>query len=344
MKNRHSSALLLIILISVTIFSCEKVKRTVLERTAKGEISLGGTLRVPVSRISEDYGPLQMADGVSNAVGIHLHEGLLRLHPETSELIPGVAETWSAEDGGAAYVFNLRKGVFFHTSDWFGNRSREITARDVAYSFEILTKNANEELFNATLGGRILGAEDYRNGNEPELRGIEVVDDYTVRVKLEQADLSFLSVLTMPALGIVPKGSADGEKPEAVSAGPFMLVATGPNLTLVRNPEYFAKDEFGNRYPYMDTLIFMPIEQNSDRLESFFRDEIDVVSNLELDPIREILEQHVPEFSGKSPKYVLKRETDNASYDTYSVYSSKAKNLGSGFMGYRDFTRVQVEQ
>jgi ABC-type transport system substrate-binding protein len=285
-----------------------------------------------------------MTDGVSNAVGVHLHEGLVRLHPQTSELISGVAETWSVEDGGAAYVFNLRKGALFHASDWFGNGSREITAKDVAYSFETLAKNSEEQLFNATLGGRIVGAEDYRNGNEPDLRGVEVVDDYTVRVKLEQTDRSFLSILAMPALGIVPTGSADAEKPEVISAGPFMLVPGEPDLTLIRNPQYFTKDEFGNRYPYLDTLIFVPIEQNSDRLEAFFRDEIDVVSNLELDPIREILEQHVPDFSGKSPKYVLKRETDNASYDTYSIYSSNVKNLGSGFMGYRDFTRVQVEQ
>ena len=40
----------------------------------------------------------------------------MRLHPETAELIPGLAESWSEEEGGTAYVFNLRKGELYSTN------------------------------------------------------------------------------------------------------------------------------------------------------------------------------------------------------------------------------------
>lgn len=344
MKRLHSSALILIILVSVTIIGCQQQKSPVQVRSSKGEVKVGGTLRIPILSVSEDYSPVQMYNGATNAVGVHVHEGLVRLHPETAELIPGLAESWSEEEGGTAYVFNLRKGALFNQSDWFGNGSREVTAKDVAYSFMTLTRDANQQLFEATLGGRVVGAKGFRVGDGIELMGVSIIDDYTLRIELEKPDPSFLRILALPAFGVIPDGSQEGEMPTPISAGRFKLAQTGPQLILVRNSDYFAQDEFGNRFPYLDTLVFIPIGSNTERLEAFFNDEIDLVSNLELDPIRDILEEHVAEFSGKDPKYVLKRETDNASYDTYSVYHSKMKNLSSGFMGYRDFTRLQVEQ
>ena len=344
MKRLHSSALILIILLSVTIISCQQQKSPVQVRSSQGEVNVGGTLRVPISNVPDDFSPVQMFNGAANAIGTHIHEGLVRLDPKSADLVPGLAESWSEEEGGGAFVFNLRKGALFHNSDWFGNRSREITAKDVAYSFMTLARDANQQLFEATLGGRVVGAKGFRAGDGLELMGVSIVDDYTLRIELEKPDKSFLRLLAMPAFGIIPEGSLDEDKPVPISAGPFKLNQTNSEVTLLRNPDYFATDEFGNRFPYLDSLIFVPIEKNSERLEAFFNDEIDLVSNLELDPIRDILEEHVAEFSGKDPKYVLKRETDNASYDTYSVYHSKMKNLSSGFMGYRDFTRVQVEQ
>lgn len=343
MRHHFTSALLLIILISVTIFGCQQQETSTSNRVPKGKVSLGGELRTPIAELMKTYEPASMAGRSSNAVGVHLHEGLVRLHPETSELVPGLAESWSVEEGGNAYVFNLRKRALFHHSDWFSSRSREATSKDVVYSFKVLAREASQELFSATLKGRVVGAEDYRGG-ENELSGVEVLDDYTIRIKLEKADQSFLQILTAPAFGVIPDGSAEDNQIGSIGAGPFMMAAGESGLTLVRNPDYFGQDEFENNFPYLDTLVFIELTQNTERLDAFFNGQIDIVPNLELDPIREVLERHVPEFSGKAPKYVLKRESDIASYDTYSIFDSRVKNLGSGFMGYRDFSRVQIEQ
>ena len=241
-------------------------------------------------------------------------------------------------------MFNLRRGAKFHEAVFFGNRSTEITAQDVVYSFTQLIQNANDQVFNSTIGHRIVGAAAFRKGDETQLDGITVIDDYTVRFTLNKPDKSFLYVLAQPAMGIVPKGLQENETVDLIGAGPFQLASAEGQIVLKRNPDYHLTDEFGNQYPYLDTLVFVKAERNTDRLEMFFNEEVDVIANLELDPVRSILEQHVAEFSGKSPQYIMKRETDNASFETYSIDRAGIKGLGSGFMGYRDYSRVQFEQ
>ncbi|MCB0756439.1 MAG: hypothetical protein KDB98_12640, partial [Flavobacteriales bacterium] len=177
-----------------------------------------------------------------------------------------------------------------------------------------------------------------------KLAGLEAIDDYTLRIKLTKEDDSFLQVLAMPAFGVIPENSSDGDDSETVGAGPFSLTEEEEAVTLIRNPNYFREDEFGNRLPYIDTIRFVEVDQNSERLEALFNGEIDVVSDLELDPVRDILESHMQEFSGENPKFIMKREQENASYDTYLIYRSTLRGLGSGFMGYRDYSQVQIEQ
>jgi ABC-type transport system substrate-binding protein len=205
-----------------------------------------------------------------------------------------------------------------------------------------LAKKSNQELFEATIGGRVVGSDKCRSGEDEGPSGVEVIDDYTLRIKLKKPNRSFLQILALPALGVIPEGSSDDISTGLIGAGPFALSSSKKDAVLIRNNDYFRKDEFGNRYPYLDTLRFVQIAKNTDRLEAFFNGEIDLVSSLELDPIRDVLETHVADFSGKNPKHVLKREVDNASYDTYSIYNSQLKGLGSGFMGYRDFTETQM--
>ena len=344
MKTSKTFALLLIFSIVVTFFGCERTEKQIEVRSPKGGAVLGGALTVAVANVDNQLNPTSMSSLSSAAVGIHFHEGLLRLDPNTSQLVPAVAESWSIVDGGAAYVFNLRKGAKFHASEFFGNRSREITAKDVVYSYSRLARIANDQLFLSTLGGKVLGANGFRVGEDARFEGLVVIDDYTLEIKLTEPNSSFLHLLTQPAFGIVPKGSADSDGDPCVGAGPFMFSSIKEELVLVKNQDYHLKDEFGNRYPYLDTLSFVGLKSNSERLQEFFDGKIDIISGLELDPVRAILEQHVAEFSGKNPRLTMKRETENASYETYTIYRSELRNLGTGFMGYSDYSRVQIEQ
>lgn len=333
-------ALILFFSITVTFLSCERIDRPKESRTAKGGVVAGGTLKLPINKIPAALMPCNMVGPDAASIGVHLYDGLVRLDPFTAEVIPGIAESWSVDNAGTGYVFNLRRGVKFHGGKNPQANGREVVAADVLYSLEQLAKGSDSTFFKATIGGRLLGSDVFRKGNSETIEGVQVVDDYTLKLQLTKPDQSFLYVLAQPALGIISEESAE----ETIGAGPYEFVSGDGSFLLVRNSDYDLRDEFGNRYPYIDTLIFVELSSNTERLEAFFDGKIDLVTNLELDPVRFVLDKHMADFSGKSPKYVMERETENASFETYSVYRSGLKDIGSGFMGYRDFSRTQFEQ
>lgn len=344
MTTNLTPSLVLVFLVSVTFFACNETPKQTEKKSAKGGITLGGRLRVPISDIPNSLAQADLNSLNATAVGVHLHEGLVRLDPKTSKPVPALAESWSVEREGGAYVFNLRKGAQFHQCSFFDGRSREITAKDVAYSFNELAHTSSTELFAGTLANKVVGAEAFRNGESESFDGVQVIDDYTVKIELEKPDASFLLRLAQPAFGVGPMNFKQGENGLYIGAGPFAFASNQNDIILSKNRDYFLEDEFGNQYPYLDTLIFTKTASNTEELESFLNGNVDVISDLELSPVRDVLEQHVAEFSGKNPTYIMKRETDNASYETYTVYRSGITNLGSNFMGYRDFSRVQFEQ
>lgn len=345
MRNPIPSALLLIILSTVTFYSCQKAERQASQRIAKGDVQLGGNLRVAISETINNYLPSQISDAVSSEIGLHLHEGLLKLDAKTLKAIPGLAESWSVDDAGTSYVFTLRKGVKFHANKCFGNGSREITANDFDFSFKQLCSAETGKAFGSTFRNRVLGANEFHEGSAVDIVGVTVIDDYTLKIELLKPDPSFLFVLAQPSTAVISEKAVNkyGAK-TTVGAGPFEFNSSEKKLTLVRNPDYYLKDAFDNRLPYIDTLVFKTIATKEKQLNAFFEGEIDMVSGLYLDPVKKILEAHVADFSGKTPTYIMQRESESVGYESYSIYRASIKNFENNFMGYRDFSRVQIEQ
>ncbi|MFO6017834.1 ABC transporter substrate-binding protein, partial [Pseudomonas aeruginosa] len=52
-----------------------------------------------------------------------------------TKVLPGLAESWDVSDDGKTYTFHLRKGVKFHSTDYF-KPTREFNADDVLFTFE----------------------------------------------------------------------------------------------------------------------------------------------------------------------------------------------------------------
>lgn len=53
----------------------------------------------------------------------------------STELEPGLAESWEVSADGKEYSFHLRKGVKFHTTSYF-TPSRDFNADDVIFTFD----------------------------------------------------------------------------------------------------------------------------------------------------------------------------------------------------------------
>jgi ABC-type transport system substrate-binding protein len=115
--------------------------------------------------------------------------------PGKSELVPGLADSWEVSDDGLTYTFNLHRGVKFHNGT-------EFTAKDVKYTFERMlwpeTEAVNQDFINP-----IKGADEVIEGKTRDLSGVEIVDDYTIKVTLKTPFAPFIASLASPSVGIL---------------------------------------------------------------------------------------------------------------------------------------------
>ena len=156
-----------------------------------------------------------------------------------SKIVPSLAEDWDISADGLEYTFHLRQDVKFQNGNDF-------TAEDVVYTFHRLLTVENG--VNTELLDQVKGAAEVIEGSADTLEGVEMVDDYTVKITLKEPFAAFLSCLTAPGLSIY-----DSEATEAAGdqfgMDPAVTVGTGPfrfagwtfndQLVLVKNEDYW---------------------------------------------------------------------------------------------------------
>ncbi len=201
------------------------------------------------------FDPQFSADAGTDGVIDHIYESMLdydylvrpvKLVPRTLEAMPAV------EDGGATYVFRLKRGIYFSPDPAFGGRARELTAADQAYALKRLLDPAVKSPWAWLIEGKVIGADEARakatkTGKfdyDAPIAGLEVVDRYTLRIRLKEPDLRFLYVFAIPntaavAREVVERYGADfGGHP--VGTGPYVLGAyqRSSKIELVANPGF----------------------------------------------------------------------------------------------------------
>ena len=156
-----------------------------------------------------------------------------------SKIVPSLAESWDISDDGLEYTFHLRQGVKFHNGNDF-------TAEDVAYTFHrMLTVEGG---VNTEFIDQIKGADELLAGETDTLEGVEVVDDYTIKVTLKEPFAGFLASISSPGVSIYDSeatevaGDQFGMDPAVtVGTGPFEFSSWSFNnqLVLTRNEDYW---------------------------------------------------------------------------------------------------------
>ena len=175
----------------------------------------------------------------------------------STEIEPGLAESWTVSDDGKEYTFKLRPGVKFQTTDYF-TPTRELNADDVIFSFERQLKADNP--WNKYVDG---AAWEYAEGmGFPGLiKSVEKVDDLTVKFVLDRPEAPFLADLGMDFASIMSKEyadklAADGKMGQLnqmpLGTGPFTFVAYQPDAVIryKANPDYYKGKE------KIDDLVF----------------------------------------------------------------------------------------
>ncbi|MCI0526792.1 MAG: ABC transporter substrate-binding protein, partial [Nitrospira sp.] len=99
--------------------------------------NLGGTYRDIATSDAVSFHPYLTSDGASGGYqGLVYTGGLLRLHEDTLEYIPNMAESYTISDDGLTFTFKLREDM-----KW--SDGQPITAHDFKWTYDQATKPEN---------------------------------------------------------------------------------------------------------------------------------------------------------------------------------------------------------
>jgi ABC-type transport system substrate-binding protein len=180
--------------------------------------------------------PALIVDVTGGSIAAKLFNGLVRLGDDLS-IQPDIAKEWSVSGDGLTYTFRLKHGVFF-------SNNQEVKAYDFKYSFQRILDPKSKSP-NTWILEKILGADDFMRGKAKDVKGIRLIDDYTLEIRLRRPFSPFLSLLTMSATYVVPSLEVEKLGPDfsshPIGTGPFVLREWLPNreLRLEKRGNYF---------------------------------------------------------------------------------------------------------
>jgi ABC-type transport system substrate-binding protein len=241
----------------------------------------GGVLRLAGSEpVTLD--PALVEDVYSAEYITKIFSGLVTLD-ESLEVVPDLAERWEVSKDGTVYTFYLRKNARFHNG-------KPVTAEDVKYSLE----RACDPAIGSTTAGIYLddikGVKEKLAGKEPEIKGVEVLDKYTIRITIDAPKAYFLAKLTYPVAFVVDKENVESG-PDWTSqpngTGPFMLESYDSKKGITLK----AFDDFYAGRPLLDQIEFIFPEGSP--FVMYQTGELDVVS-VGVENIEQVLDPKNP--------------------------------------------------
>lgn len=174
---------------------------------------LGGEYRDVDTTDAVSFHPYLTTDAASSSYQAMVYTGgLLRLHEQTLEYIPNMAESYSISEDGLTFTFHLRKNI-----QW--SDGQPLTAHDFQWTYDQVTNPANEFPYLSQL--------DF-------ITSFKALDDYTLEIKIGEVyapALGQMSGLITPLPKHIwekldwsdPEKNPEINHPSVVS-GPYRLV------------------------------------------------------------------------------------------------------------------------
>jgi dipeptide transport system substrate-binding protein len=298
----------------------------------------------------ESFSPAISVTGTSADASRPVYDKLTMFKRGTTEVVPGLAESWDVTDGGKTITFKLRKGVKFHPGVNGFKPSRDFNADDVLFSFNRQWKP--DHPYAKVSGGNYSYFSDM---DMPALLdSIDKVDDYTVRFKLKEPNMPMLANLAMDFASIASAEYADylakqGKMEQLdqipVGTGPFSFVAYQKDAVI----RFKANKDYWGEKALVDDLVFAITPDPTARYSKLKAGECHFMiaprpadlAEMQKDPALNVIHQpglniafwsfnvQKPPFDKKAVRQAFNMAIDKASImrDVYLGAGEAAKNL-----------------
>jgi dipeptide transport system substrate-binding protein len=154
----------------------------------------------------EGFNPQFFTTGTTlDASSVPIYNRLVEFELGTTNIVPGLAESWVASPDGTAYTFRLRKGVKFHSNAKF-TPTRDFNADDVLFSYN-RQADPNHPYAKVTPGQTYAYFEDM--GMNDIVARVEKVDPMTVRFVLKKPEAPFMADMAMDFASILSAACED---------------------------------------------------------------------------------------------------------------------------------------
>ncbi len=214
----------------------------------------GGTFIFGRGGDSVGLDPALEEDGESFKVCDNIYDTLIQYKDGSTEIEPGLAESWESSEDGLLWTFHLRKDVKFHDGTPFNAQ---------AVLFSLNRQHEKSHPFNNVSGSYVYWVA---TGLAEIVDKISAIDDFTVQISLKTAYSPFIYTIAITPFSIVSptavKKWGDEYFNNPVGTGPFKFSRWDKKDKIV----LLANDEYWGGRPNLDRVIFRSIPDNAVRL------------------------------------------------------------------------------
>ncbi|NYF12640.1 peptide/nickel transport system substrate-binding protein [Pseudoclavibacter sp. JAI123] len=236
--------------------------------TGEAEPVTGGTLNVALGDVVSCLDPWQTDRPAEHNIYRQVTETLTSIDPDTGELRPWLAESWTPNDDATRFEFTLREGV--HFSD-----GTELTPDVVKANFDEAAVLPEAKRGPSYLTGYV---------------ETEVIDDQTFAVVFDAPNASFLNrtasnFLSFLAPATLEQTAAERCSTGVIGTGAFVIESYAENQDVVLT----ARDDYDSSPTWashdgralLDEIIFSLVPESSSRLGLLTSGQVDLVQSLE---------------------------------------------------------------
>lgn len=208
MKRKLSLLLVLVLVLTVFVAGCgkkdepadvgedvedvETPSEDAVDNPAAARADADNTIIIGMTEAKGEFMPVYYSTEYDAYVVYYMFDALIS-NNEAGEIVPHIAKEWEISEDKLTYTFKMRDDVKFSDGE-------PLTAYDVEFTYLAMADpNYDGRYFSYV--DRLVGFEEYHDGDADNLSGVKVIDDYTISFtfkKPEIVNLDYCGMHIMP--------------------------------------------------------------------------------------------------------------------------------------------------